>query len=122
MLRRFYYSVTVLALLAVGSGAAEDQAQKKNDGRKTTRATVTQVDAKNHTLTVRMKDKDGKEVDKKFQLKEDLQIFDESGKVIAIDVFEAGKDVLVIEREGRIIEMRKPRLKERIKERVAQTV
>src|SRR5262245_27284351 len=83
-------------------------ADDKKDTRKAgqgTRATITKVDAKNKTITMRMKDKEGKEVERTFKLTEDVRMLDSSGKAVAIDVFQSGNDVLVIEREGRLREI-----------------
>lgn len=114
MLRVFLGSVGVL-LLMVGLVGADDKAnQNKNTkDKKYQKATITKVDSKNHTITVKMKDKNGKEVTKNFKLAEDIRMLDEKGDVAAIDVFQSGNDVLVVEREGKLVEMKKPNAKEK---------
>lgn len=71
------------------------------------KATITKVDAANGTITVAMKGHKGKEVEKTFQLVEDAEFVDETGKVVAIDVFQSGDDVLLVEAEGQIKKMKK---------------
>ena len=69
-------------------------------------ATITKVDAKNGTVTVQMKDKDGKEVQRTFTLTEDARYFDSTGKVAALDVFRSGNDVLVVEEQGKLKQLK----------------
>jgi len=109
MLRLFLGAVAVLALCA-GSLVADDKDQGKNTAKKGkhARATITKVDAKNGTVTVRMKNKEGKEVEKTFKLTEEVRYIDSTGRVAAADIFRNGDQVLVIEEEGRLKEMRKP--------------
>jgi uncharacterized protein YigE (DUF2233 family) len=75
---------------------------KEND-----EATITNVDPKTGTVTLKMKDKDGKETTKVFKLTEDAEYVDSSGRVATLDVFRAGDQVLVIEGEGRMKGMKK---------------
>lgn len=70
-------------------------------------ATITKVDAKAGTVTLKMRDKDGKETEKTFTLVEDAEYFDSVGRVATLDVFRSGDQVLVIESEGRIKELKK---------------
>ena len=108
MLRAFLGSVGVLFLMASLVTADDKTNQDKNANKdKHQQATITKVDRKNHTVTVRMKDKNGKEVTKDFKLAEDIRMLDEKGNVAAIDVFQSGNDVLVVEREGKLVEMKK---------------
>lgn len=43
--------------------------------------TITKVDAKEGTVTVKMMDKEGKEVEKTFQLMEDVEYIDTTGRL-----------------------------------------
>ena len=70
-------------------------------------ATITKVDAKDGTVTVKMMDKEGKEVEKTFQLTEDVEYIDTTGRVATLDVFQSGDQVLFIESEGKIKELKK---------------
>jgi hypothetical protein len=109
MLRVFLGAAAVLALCA-GGLVADDKDQGKNTPQKGkhARATITKVDPKNGTVTVRMKDKQGKEVEKTFRLTEEVRYIDSTGRVAAADIFRNGDQVLVVEEEGRLKEMRKP--------------
>jgi len=83
------------------------QAQDSNKSKNGQKATITNVDAKNHTVTVKMKDKSGKEVDRTFSLTGDVRYMDSTGKVAAIDFFRSGDYVLVVEEEGQLKEIHK---------------
>jgi hypothetical protein len=104
MLRVILSTFAVLSLCMASIVTASDQGTKDEKGVK---ATITKVDAKARTVTVKMKDKDGKDVEKTFKLAEDIRYFDSTGRAAAIDVFESGNEVLIIEREGMLKEMRK---------------
>jgi uncharacterized protein YuzE len=108
MLRTYLGSVLAMALVAVCLARAADDTTKKTDkDKKQVKATITKVDPKAKTVTVKMKDKEGKEVEKTFKLAEDILYFDSTGKVAAVDIFKSGDDILVIEEEGKLKEMRK---------------
>ena len=64
--------------------------------------TITKVDPREGTVTVKMADKKGKEVEKHFRLTDDIEYFDSTGRVITVDVFQSGDEVLIIEMEGKI--------------------
>jgi hypothetical protein len=80
---------------------------KITEMRKQAEATITKVDAKDGTLTVKMMDKTGKEVEKTFHLTEESEYIDSTGRVAALDVFQSGDYVLLIEENGTIKEMKK---------------
>lgn len=79
-------------------------------------ATITNIDRQNHSFTVKMKDRDGKDVEKTFKLTEDVRMRDENGNVARMEVFRSGDTVLIIEGEGRVREMHKAK-QERERER-----
>ena len=70
-------------------------------------ATITKVAAKKGTVTVMMKDRNGKKVEKTFYLTEDAEYIDDTGRVATIDVFQSGDEVLIVESEGKITELKK---------------
>lgn len=111
MARAVVGSLAVLVILVGGLMADDKTDQKTNKGDHKTKATITKVDKAKHTITVQMKDKNGKDVEKTFKLAEDIRMVDETGKVAAIDVFESGNDVLVLEREGQLREIQKTKTK-----------
>jgi len=108
MLRAFLSMTAVLALCVCAVAADKDKDQKKGakDG-KHHQATITKVDAKKGTITLRVKNKEGKQVERTFKLAEDVVYFDNTGRVAQADIFVSGNDVLVVEREGKIKEVRK---------------
>lgn len=106
MLRASLCSVAVLALFALCAARADDQ-KDQGKTREHKKATITKVDPRHGTVTVKMKDKSGKDVEKTFRLAEDIVYFDSTGRVAQMDIFKSGDDVLVLEREGKIKEMRK---------------
>jgi hypothetical protein len=101
---RVLISLVAIVTFCSASLLADDKKDTTKAGQGT-KATITNVDAKNKTITVRMKDKDGKDVERTFKLTEDVRMLDSNGKAAAIDVFRSGNDVLVIEREGRLREI-----------------
>ena len=70
-------------------------------------ATITKVDAKDSTVAVTMKDKDGKEIEKTLKLAEGATYFDNDGKASKIDSFKSGDHVLITEKDGKISELKK---------------
>jgi hypothetical protein len=109
VLRSTLCSLAVLGLcMALAVADDKDKAGRKDSKDKREKeAKITKVDAKKGTVTVKMKDKDGKEVEKTFRLAEDVRYLDSTGRVAAIGVFTSGDMVLIIEREGKIQQMKK---------------
>ena len=64
------------------------------------------MDAKKGTITLKMKGKNGKEQERTFNLTEDARYFDSTGRVAALDVFRSGNEVLVVEEQGKLKEVR----------------
>ena len=84
---------------------------KQNDRvteiRKHAEATITKINPKAGEITVKMPDRNGKEIEKTFKLVEDAEYLDSSGRVAVLDVFKSGDDVLMIESEGMVQAMKK---------------
>ena len=116
MLRRFVGSMVVL-FLCVGLAVAADKNDTKTTkdtkdtksakDKKGQKATITKVDRKNRTITVRMPGKDGKAETRTFRLTEEVRMLDSTGRAVAIDVFQSGDEVLVFEAEGKLKELHK---------------
>src|SRR5690242_14241940 len=92
--------------LCLGAAADDQKTDKKKDSDKGHEATITKIDAKNHTVTVKMEDKSGKEMERTFKLTEEVRYADSTGKVVAVDVFKSGDYVLVVEADGKLKELR----------------
>jgi len=75
--------------------------------RKEAQAKITKVDAKAGTITVKTKDKSGKDVEKTFRLVEDSEYIDSNGNVAVLDVFRSGDEILFIEADGTIESLKK---------------
>jgi hypothetical protein len=71
-----------------------------------THATITKVDAKKGTITVTMQDRDGKEVDKTFEVAKEAEYFDSHGKAAKLDTFKAEDHVRITEKDGKIAELK----------------
>lgn len=69
-------------------------------------AEVTRVNTKEGTITVRMKDREGHETEKTFQLTGLVRYFDSAGHAAAVNVFHAGDQVLVMANKGQLSELR----------------
>jgi hypothetical protein len=92
--------------------AGDDIVLSQKDGKVTEikendEATITKVDPQAGTVTLKTKDKDGKDVEKVFRLEEDAEYLDSTGRVARLDIFRSGDEVLVIEGEGRIKGLKK---------------
>ncbi len=120
MLRALLCSVVALTLFALtGLCAVEPQKDKtttkdkavSGKDKNTCEACVTKVDKKKSTITLKMKDKNGKEVEKTFKLTEEVRMLDSTGRVAAMDVFQSGNEVLVVEAEGKLKQIQKKNTK-----------
>ena len=69
--------------------------------------TITKVNPRTGTVTVKMEDRRGKAVEKSFQLTDDIEYLDSTGRVATLDVFQCGDEVLIIEIEGKIKELKR---------------
>ncbi len=107
MVRAMLSSFVLVVFLGSGFVAGDEKDTKDTKNDKGTKATITKVDRQKGTITVKMKDENNKDVEKTFKLAEDVRMLDSTGRVAAIDVFESGNDVLVIEREGKLREIHK---------------
>jgi hypothetical protein len=102
------FAVSFLAVDAQTGKDSQDKTTKEGKGEgKGKKATITKVDPKAGTITVKMKDKENKEVEKTFKLTEEIRYFDSTGKAVAIDAFQSGHDILIVEAEGKLKEIRK---------------
>ena len=100
MLRAMLCAAPVLALVAAGAAAADEKPEAG------VAASVVKVDPANHAVTLRLKDADGKEIEKTFALAADAHVTDPAGKAIGIDAVPTGADVLVVVKDGRLVDLR----------------
>ncbi len=116
MLRVLLCSMTALALFVAGATAQGQKDKAADKGTTTEKGTtkgkkreakITKVDPKKGTITVEMTDKSGKKTTKTFTLTEDIRYFDSTGRAAAVDVFQSGDEVLVVESEGKLKEVHK---------------
>jgi len=75
---------------------------KKNEKE----ATITKLDAKKGTATVKTQH-EGKDVEKSFKLADEIEYMDSTGKVATIEIFTLGDLVLYVESDGQITKMKK---------------
>lgn len=106
MLRAFLCAAA-LALFTGGLVAADAKDKAAKGKKKQAHATITKVDAKKGEVTVRMKNKEGKQVERTFKLTEEVRYLDSTGKVAAVDIFTSGDEVLILEEEGQLKQMKK---------------
>jgi Ca2+-binding EF-hand superfamily protein len=100
--------LVVLILLVSNLRAAQDKGQPQKAFPQHTQVTITKIDAKKGEITVKYTNDKGKEEHKTFKLTRDVKIFDETGRVAAIDVFESGDAALILAAQGRLKELRHP--------------
>jgi Ca2+-binding EF-hand superfamily protein len=106
MPRSILSAVTIMVLLA-GSLLADDDRKADKNAATPTHVTVTKVNPRNGSITVKFTDDKGKEREKTFQLTRDVRLLDDTGRIVNIDVFESGDEALVVEREGKLQELRR---------------
>jgi Ca2+-binding EF-hand superfamily protein len=106
MPRSFLTALSVVVVLA-GSLAADDKDTKDKKSPPQAAVTIVKIDAKKGEITVKYSDPKGKETEKTFRLTNDVHFFDETGRVVKIDVFQAGNDALLVESEGNLRELRR---------------
>ncbi len=114
MLRAFACSVAVGAfvLLAQASGQqTQNQQQRADQGVGTnkehvTKATVVSIDPDKNTITLKMKDKNGKQVERTVELKGGVKVFNDKGEATRVEVFRRGNTMYVVERQERVYELR----------------
>jgi hypothetical protein len=120
MMRVLWCSLAVLAMCAASAvggdkDKAKDTGTKDRTDKKATsgkkgkehRAQVVKVDPKKGTVTLRFRGREGKEMTRTFKLAEDIEYLDSTGRAASVDVFRSGDYVLVVEREGRIKQLKK---------------
>jgi Ca2+-binding EF-hand superfamily protein len=108
MFRVLFATIATVALLAGSLNAADDKDKKDNPAAKPFTVTVVKVDGKKGEITVKYPaDEKGKEQQKTFQLTRDVRLFDETGRVAKIDIFEAGTEAFIVESEGTLKELRR---------------
>jgi Ca2+-binding EF-hand superfamily protein len=107
MSRSLLAGLVVLILLVGNLRAAQDKQQPQKEFPEHTRVTITRIDAKKGEITVKYTDDKGKEQHKTFQLTREVKIFDETGRVAAIDVFESGSEALILAAQGQLKELRR---------------
>jgi Ca2+-binding EF-hand superfamily protein len=106
MLRSLVAGLVAICLVA-NLVAAQDKEQPRQDVPTYTQVTITKIDAKKGEITVKYADVNNKEQHKTFQLIRDVKLLDETGRVVAIDVFESGGEALILAREGKLMELRR---------------
>ncbi|HEY1378640.1 MAG TPA: hypothetical protein VGF55_17705 [Gemmataceae bacterium] len=102
MLRFVLGAVAVFGLCVAGARADDKKPDKANKGKA---ATITKVDQKAGTVTVRMKGDNGKMTNRTFHLTGEVGYFDSTGRVAAADIFRSGDEVLVVEEQGKLKEV-----------------
>jgi len=95
-------AVIALAFL-IGGLRADDPADNDN---KPQRGEIANVDSGAGTLTVKLRDKDGKEVEKTFKLTREAKYFNPNGKAAELNVFRSGDQIVLLARKGEVNELR----------------
>jgi len=98
--------VMVCVCVALAAAQAQNTDNKDKSAKKAKEATITKVDAKKGTVTVKMQSK-GAEVEKTFKLAENIEYTDSTGRVATAEIFTSGDLVLIVEAEGQITKMKK---------------
>jgi Ca2+-binding EF-hand superfamily protein len=107
MLGSFQTSFVVLLLLSGSALATDDKQKSDSDHSKTGPVTVTKIDAEQGAFTVKYTDNMGKTQEKTFRLTKDVRILNETGQSVNLAVFQSGDEVLLVESEGKLQEIRR---------------
>jgi uncharacterized protein YigE (DUF2233 family) len=106
MLRAFICSVAVAALILFTQAQAQQQQVGKDKNEHITKATIVKVNPTQNSITLKMKDKNGKEVEKTIELKGTVKAFNEKGEATRVAVFREGNTLYVVERNEQVFELR----------------
>jgi hypothetical protein len=90
----------------VGLCQGEDKTDVKGKA-----ATISKMDSVKKTVSVKTKDTEGKETETTFPLGEDMRYLDSTGKVVLVDVFQVGHEVMIIAEDGKLKELRQTAVK-----------
>lgn len=108
MSRFLLVGLAVTFVLIGNLRAAQDKEKPPKDIPNHMSVTITKIDSKKGEITVKYNDGKAKDQQKIYQLSPDVKIFDETGRVVKIDVFEAGSEALILAKEGHLTELRRP--------------
>jgi hypothetical protein len=93
-------TLTALVLFTSGLRAGDPQDDKPQ------RAEITKVDQGAQTLTVKLRDKDGKEMEKTFKLAGEAKCYKADGTAAELNVFRSGDQIVLLARKGEVSELR----------------
>jgi len=79
---------------------------KDGSDNKPQQAKITNVDTRLGAVTVRIKDSQGREMEKTFTVAPGVRYFDSRGRRVTLDIFTQGNDVSLIEQGGKLLEMK----------------
>ena len=105
MMRASVAAVAVLFVWGSVLPAADDQP---------VRGTIARVDVTRGTVTVRIGGRDGREFEKTFRFGDDTRATDEAGKDVSVQIFRPGDRVRLLERDGKLRELRRERRAQRL--------
>jgi Ca2+-binding EF-hand superfamily protein len=109
MSRFLLVGLAVMFMLIGNLHATQDKVQPSKDDIPSLRSvTIVKIDAKKGEITVKYTEGKAKDQQKIFQLGSDVKFFDETGRIVNIDVVEVGSDALILAREGKLLEVRRP--------------
>jgi hypothetical protein len=98
-----------LAALLVGGLALADEVRDRKDADKDAKrieATVQKANVKDGTVTVELMGKSGKERVRTFKVTRETRLLSPGGKKLTLKNFPVGTKVFLIERDGKVVEMR----------------
>ncbi|HZZ70834.1 MAG TPA: hypothetical protein VFE24_01180 [Pirellulales bacterium] len=96
-----------LALVPYAVVHAADASKKSDHNNKSMHATITKIDAKNHTVSVKYLDNQGQEQDKTLQLSSDVKYENAAGKEAKADAFKAGDEVCITKNADKVTELKR---------------
>src|SRR4051812_49222221 len=94
---------TLIALALFTCGLRADD--KNAEDNKPQRGQISNMDSGAGTLTVKLRDKDGKEIEKTFKLTRETSFYGDDGRATELNVFRSGDQVVLLARKGEVREL-----------------
>jgi Ca2+-binding EF-hand superfamily protein len=106
MSSRFLACAACVGLFAGDLAGQERNRSDQGAGQPTT-VTITRIDPLKGEMEVRYKDGNGNAQTKVLRLNSEVRLLDETGRPVRVDAFESGSDALVVEKGGKLHEVRR---------------
>ena len=97
----------LVAVVTIRLAAADDTKDQTNKDKSHDRGKIVSIDAKKGSVTISVKNENGQRSAKTFQLASDARFLDDHGQSLQSNSFQAGDRVCIVEKDGKISELKK---------------